>query len=74
MAIKLIIAVYFALVATMFAAGVVMLSLHDMQESRFSALDNSHLVARQIFGVPFMDIAWFGVIILLTMIWIVLDI
>jgi len=46
MAIKLIIAVYFALVATMFAAGVVMLSLHDMQESRLSALDNSHLVAR----------------------------
>ena len=46
MAIKLIIAVYFALVATMFAARVVMLSLHNMQESRFSALDNSHLVAR----------------------------
>jgi len=27
-----------------------------------------------MFGVPFMDVAWFGVIILLTMIWIVLEI
>ena len=46
MGIKLIIAAYFALVATMFVAGVVMLSVHDLQESRLNALDNPYLVRR----------------------------
>ena len=46
MGIKLIIAAYFALVAAMFVAGVVMLSLHDLQESRLNALDNPYLVRR----------------------------
>ena len=45
MGIKLIIAAYFALVATMFVAGVVMLSVHDLQESRLNALDNPYLAA-----------------------------
>ena len=46
MGIKLIIAAYFALVATMFVAGVVMLSVHDLQELRLNALDNPYLVRR----------------------------
>jgi hypothetical protein len=46
MGIKLIIAAYFALVATMFVAGVVMLSVHDLQESRLNALDNPYPVRR----------------------------
>ena len=46
MGIKLIIAAYFALVATMFVAGVVMLSVHDLQESQLNALDNPYLVGR----------------------------
>ena len=46
MGIKLIIAAYFALVATMFVAGVVMLSVQNVQESRLNALNNPYLVGR----------------------------
>jgi hypothetical protein len=40
---KVIIAIYCALVAMMLVAGVVMLSVHHMQDSRLKALDNAYL-------------------------------
>jgi hypothetical protein len=40
---KLIITAYFALVASMFVAGVVALSVHSV---RLEALDNGYLVSR----------------------------
>ena len=43
---KLIITAYFALVATVFVAGVVALSINGVQESRADALDNGYLVSR----------------------------
>jgi hypothetical protein len=55
--------------------GVVVLSTHYIQASRLNALDNSYPAAPEmLWAVPFMDIAWFGVIILMAMIWIVLDV
>jgi hypothetical protein len=43
--IKLVIAAYVALIATVFAAGVVVFSVHDMRESRVNALHNAYLAA-----------------------------
>ena len=40
---KVIIATYCALVAMMLVAGVVMLSVHHVQESRLKALNNPYL-------------------------------
>jgi hypothetical protein len=61
----------------MFVAGVVMLSFYDLQESRLNALIiHAYSGAKSISGesVLFIDLKWFGVIILTAMIWIVLDV
>ncbi len=42
---KVVIAAHVALMATMFAAGVVVLSIHDMHASRLKALQNAYLTA-----------------------------
>ena len=43
MGLKLIVGAYFTLVATIFLAGVVVLSVGYMYESRADALDNAYL-------------------------------
>jgi hypothetical protein len=42
---KLIIAVYFVVIATMVAVGVMVLGVHDMHTSRVKALNNAYLAA-----------------------------
>jgi hypothetical protein len=46
MGLKLIITAYFTLVATIFIAGIVVLSVGQMSESRADALENGYLVTR----------------------------
>jgi hypothetical protein len=45
MLMKAVIAAYCALVALMFTAAIVVVSVHDMHASRLKALDNAYLAA-----------------------------